>query len=147
MKRHNILFIIIIIGIIGCTKSTDFLRDHIKTNVGSVPVSSNALLDMATNKAPGSYTAGTSFKTELQYFSENPITEINLYNKIGSNPKLKVLSLPHIPAYSRLKSADTVLIPYMIPVGTPVGTSIVLDYEIATNINLNIVRSITIKVK
>lgn len=149
MKLYlSIIAACVIIAISSCKKSVDFNRDNVSfTGVGYYPVSTNALVDMATGRTLGTvnFAAGYALKTELQYFSQGPIQEINLYSTVGSTARAKILTIPYAPAYSNLKKLDTLLIPYTVPTGLAAGTSIKLDIEVLNKNALTVVRTATIK--
>ena len=134
--------------IAACKKSQDINHDYaIPTNKGSYPVSTNALVDLATNRNLGTINlaGGYTFNTELQYFSQEPVKEINFYSTVGSGARAKITTIPYAPAYSNLKKLDTLLIPYTIPTGQAAGTSIKLEYEIVNQNTLNLIRTVTVK--
>lgn len=149
----NYFFMLVISGILisaSCKKSQDIIRDNaVPTGAGSYPVSTNTLQDVVAipNVTLGNVPlkGGYSFKTELQYFSSDPVKEINLYTTIGSGARSKVFTVPYASAYSINKRLDTLLVPYTVPTGLAAGTSIKLDYEILNQNNLNLVRTATIK--
>lgn len=151
MKR-NLFYTIIAAALItgACKKSQDINRDYaIPTGKGSYPVSSNALVDLSTNKTLGtdSLKAGYMVTTELQYFSQDPVKEINLYNTVGNGARTKIPTQPYAAAYSNIKKLDTLLIPYTVPTGLSQGTKIKLEYEIVNQNALNLVRTYTITTK
>ncbi|NML19740.1 hypothetical protein HHL16_02590 [Pseudoflavitalea sp. G-6-1-2] len=142
-------------AIAACKKSKyDFVRDNsTPTGVGSVPVSSNGLIDMATQKTLATsrtdataYDASATFNTELQFFSESPVKEINLFNTVGAGAKEKYSTIAYQKAFSTIKRLDTLLVPYTLPTGAS-GTVIRLDYEILNQNNLNVIRTIYVKLK
>jgi len=150
----NIIFFILLLlsmaaGLGACKKSTNFIADESTHSGGYLPVSTNALIDMADNVAINnrSYAAGATFKTELQFFSVDPVKEINLYETIGATAKNKVATYPYASAYSAIKKLDTLLVPYMVGAALTSGTSIKLEYEIMNVNTKNIIRAVTIKVK
>jgi hypothetical protein len=150
MKR---LFIILIIFcttfFVACDKNNDFLEQNTTaTGVGYAPVSNNTLQDVTANpvKNLGTttssatvYPAGANFKTELTFFSQSPVKEINLYNTIGSGARTLVGTWPYAPAFSNAKRLDTLLVPYTVPTATS-GTVIKLEYEIKNVNALSVVR-------
>lgn len=142
---YAMLALVLIAG--ACKKSQDINRDYaVATGKGSLPVSSNALLDLSTNKTLGTVTlsGGYGFSTELQYFSQDPIKEINLYSTVGSGTRTKVNTLAYAPAYSMIKKLDTLLVSYTIPSGLAAGTKIKLEYEILNQNTLNLLRAVTV---
>jgi hypothetical protein len=150
------LLIALLAGMVACKKSKDFTEDEsTPTGIGYTPVSANSLQDVTVNPlitlgtTSGSaslYTAGSSFKTELTFFSQSPIKETTLSATVGAGTKTLVTTIPYSPAYSKNKSLDTLLVPYTLPT-VAVGTVIKLEYQI-TNVNtLNIIRTVYVKVK
>ncbi|MEO6732699.1 MAG: hypothetical protein ABIN01_15870 [Ferruginibacter sp.] len=151
MKNLFSLFIIVIAVIFfnACKKSSDFIADNTTpTPVGFRPVSTNPLRDIATTTAVdgGRYFANSSFTTELQFFSESPVKEINLFSTIGTGARAKVNTWPYAPALSKIKRADTLLINYAVP-AVAIGTKIKLEYEILNVNTLNLIRTVTITLK
>ena len=133
----------------SCTKSKDFIADNTTpTGIGSRPVSTNPLRDLAAaaNLDGRTYTVGSSFTTEIQFFSESPIKEINLYNTIGSGARTKIGTWPYAPAYSQIKRMDTLLVTYTMP-AAPVSTKIKLEYEILNQNALNLIKTATVTVR
>lgn len=156
MKLISILLlsIIPITCFISCKKSQNFLRDNTTpTSVGYAPVCTNGLQNVSLNPpvtlatTSGSATfiaAGSTFNTELQYFSKSAIKEINLYNTIGTGARTLVNTLPYASAFSDIKKLDTLLVPYTVPGGTS-GTVIKLEYEVLNQNALNVLRTVYIK--
>ena len=140
-----------VLVISACKKSQDINRDYaIPTGMGSYPVSSNALVDLSTNKTLGTdnLSGGYLFNTELQYFSQDPVKEINLYSTVGTTgARTKVSTIPYAAAYSNMKKLDTLLIPYTIPTALAVDTKIKLEYEIVNQNTLNLIRTYTVTTK
>ncbi len=134
----------------ACTKTQDINRDYaIPTGKGAYPVSTNTLLDMSNNKTLGadSLAGGYSFKTELQYFSQDPVKEINLYSTVGTGARMPVSTTPYAAAYSNTKKLDTLLVSYTVASGLAKGTAIKLDYEILNLNGLNLIRTVTVRSK
>lgn len=148
MKKFFLYAIVAAALAVACKKTQDINRDYaIPTGKGSYPVSTNTLIDLSTNRNLGTVNlaGGYTFNTELQYFSQEPIKEINFYSTVGSGTRTKISTIPYAPAYSNLKKLDTLLIPYTIPTGQAAGTSIKLEYEIVNQNTLNLVRAVTVK--
>jgi hypothetical protein len=145
MKKYFLITIII-----ACKKSTNFIGDNTTpTGVGSFPISSNPLIDFVTNKTlNGSLTSttptitiGSSISVELQYFSESPIKEVNLYATVGAGARTAVYNKPYTPSFSAIKRLDTLMVPYTVPTGTVTATGIKLEYEIVNQNTLKILRT------
>lgn len=148
----NITYLIILLvaltaGIASCKKSTDYLATDSTPTGGYLPVSTNALIDVANNTTIGTtatstkYAPGAEVKTELQFFSVDPIKEINLYATVGTGSRNKMNTYPYAKAYSPIKKLDTLLVPYSVPAGTASGTTIKLDYEILNANTKSVVRT------
>jgi hypothetical protein len=140
------------VAFVACKKNDDFVKENVTdTGVGYYPLSANTLVDMTvtpnTNINNASYAAGATFKTELQFVSQSPVKEINLYATVGAGVRSKVVRLDYAPAFSSIKGTDTLLVAYTVPTNQPVGTSIKLEYEILNQNGLNIIRTATIKTK
>jgi|GEM_PF-641431 len=153
------LILAIIAGMAACKKSKDFTRDEsTPTGVGYAPVSANTLQDVTSNPiktlatTPGSagvnpYPAGSTFKTELTYFSQSRVKETTLSQTIGTGTKTLVSTTAYDSAYSVAKSLDTLLVPYTVPLTAGSGTVIRLDYQITNDNALNVIRTVYIKVQ
>jgi hypothetical protein len=151
MKNMIRIFILIVAAAVfySCTKSKDFIADNTTpTGVGYRPVSTNPLRDLAAaaNLDGRSYTVGSSFTTEIQFFSESPVKEINLYTTIGTGARTKIGTWPYAAAFSQVKRMDTLLVTYTMP-AAPVTTKIKLEYEILNQNALNLIRTATVTVK
>lgn len=150
MKKTYIAIVIAgIFGFVACTKKSDFIADNTTpTGVGYRPVSTNPLRIVTANPVidlnGAKINSGTTFKTELQYWSESPIKEINVYETVGTGAKTKLQTFEYAPAFSQVKRADTLLVPYTVPTVAS-GTSIKLDLEIVNKNTLSLVRTATFK--
>jgi hypothetical protein len=141
---------------VACDDKQNFIRDNVNpTEVGSIPVSANTLQDVTANplKTLGTttagatvYPAGASFKTELTYFSESPIKEINLFTTVGTGTRTLTTTIPYTPAFSASKRLDTLLVPYTVPAATT-GTVVKLEYQILNVNTLNVIRTAYIKLQ
>jgi hypothetical protein len=141
---------------LACEKSKDFVADNTDaTSTGYRPVSTNLIQDLNANpirnlgtavSSPTVHAAGSTIKTELQFFSQSPIKEINFYNTIGTGAKTKVATFPYQSAFSQSKRADTLIINYVVPTAAS-GTNIRLDYEIVNQNALTLNRTAFIRVQ
>lgn len=148
MKKIFFYTVVTVLVVTACKKSQDVNRDYaLPTGKGAYPVSTNTLVDMSTSKNLGTvnFNGGYAFNTELQYFSQDPVKEINLYSTVGSGARTKIVTIPYAPAYSNIKKLDTLLIPYTVPSGQAPGISIKLEYEIINQNTLNLIRTVTLK--
>lgn len=139
----------------ACYDEPDFIKDNTTpTGVGSVPVSANELRNLATNTIlstdnnanTNQFSPGAEIRYELQFFSESPIKEINVYETVGSGTRTKVKTYPYAPAFSKTDRTDTLVVAYTVP-QAPVGTNVKVDTEILNQNNLNIVRSFWVRIK
>lgn len=146
-----------LVSLVACNKEEhDFLRDNTTaTGVGYVPVSNNTLQDVSANPVRNlgtttggatTYAAGATFRTELTFFSQSPVKEINLYNTVGTGARTLVNSYPYASAFSAAKRLDTLLVPYTIPAAAS-GTVIRLDYEIRNVNTLSTTRTAYVRVQ
>jgi hypothetical protein len=141
---------------VACDERQDFIRDNVEpTGVGSIPISNNTLQDVTATplKTLGTtvagatvYPAGSSFKTELTYFSESPIKEINLYTTVGAGTRTLTTTIPYAPAFSTNKKLDTMLVPYTVPAAAT-GTVVKLEYQILNENSLNAIRTTYVKLQ
>lgn len=134
----------------ACEKSKDFVEDNtVPTGTGSRPVSSNPfrIAGTTTTLDGAKLASGSTFSTELQFFSESKVKEINFYSTVGAAAKNKETTFPYQPAFSKFKGCDTLLIPYTVPAGLTSNTSIKLEYEIINENTLSLTRTATIKVQ
>jgi hypothetical protein len=136
--------------LIACKKDVDFIRDNTETTgAGSYPISSNALIDVTTNRTLSTsltsstprFNAGSDLNIELQYFSESPIKEVNLYSTVGTGARTKVFTKAYTPSFSSTKRLDTLMVPYQVPANATSNTGIKLDFEIVNQNTLSLTRT------
>ncbi|RYE17242.1 MAG: hypothetical protein EOP42_32620, partial [Sphingobacteriaceae bacterium] len=120
--------LIALVAISACKKSIDFIADNTTpAGSGSYPISSNTFTDIVTKTAipvTAGYTKGQGLSWEIQYFSQSPIKELNLFETIGTGTRNKLKNYPYQAAYSRAKAADTLIINYQVPATAASGASI-----------------------
>jgi hypothetical protein len=154
MKKYILILSALIFTLMACKKSNDFIADNTAvTGVGSYPICANPLVEFASNKSltgslgttTPSFAAGTNTSVELQYFSETPIKEINLYATVGAGARTAVYNKPYSPSFSAIKRLDTLMVPYTIPTA-PATTGVKLEYEIVNQNALKITRTGWIRV-
>jgi hypothetical protein len=157
MKPINYTLILSLIGLAtilaACYDDKDPVAEIITpTGKGFYPVSGNTLTDLlngntsiSTNRV---YKPGTAIAFELQYWSDGPIKEINMYSTEGSNPRTQIYNKPYaeIEAFSKIKSADTLVLRYTTPAATAT-TTVKLEIEIVNENMLSLVRTLTIQSK
>ena len=139
----------------SCYDEPDFIADNTTpTGLGSAPVSANDLFDLATNTTISTtnnantrqYAPGTEIRYELQFFSESPVKEINVYQTVGSTARTKVKTYPYAPAFSKTDRTDTLVVSYTVP-QAPVGTNVRIETEVLNQNNLNVIRTLWIRIR
>jgi len=154
MKLNKFIYIaslFALVAISACKKSIDFIADNTTpAGSGSYPISSNTFTDIATKTAipvTAGYTKGQNLSWEIQYFSQSPIKELNLYETIGTGTRNKIKNYPYQAAYSKTKATDTLIINYQVPATATSGSSVKVETEILNQNTLNLIRTFTYKVK
>jgi hypothetical protein len=149
MKKYILILSTAVFTLMACKKSNDFIGDNTSvTGTGSYPICANPLVEFASNRtltatlvtATPSFAVGTNTSVELQYFSETPIKEINLYATVGAGARTAVYNKPYTPSFSAIKRLDTLMVPYTIPTA-PAATGIKLEYEVVNQNDLKITRT------
>lgn len=158
MKKVTLYICALALGcatLTGCYDEPDFIKDNTTaTGVGSVPVSGNELKNLATNTnlstannaATNQFTAGSEIKYELQFFSDSPIKEINVYETVGAGARTKIKTVPYVPAFSATDRTDTLVVAYTVPQAA-VGTNVKVDTEILNQNTLSVTRTFWLRVK
>jgi len=121
------------------------------TGKGYYPVSANTFTDLVnagTITANRVYKPGTDIAFELQYWSEDPVKEINLYQTVGAAAREKIFTgaYAQVKAFSKIKSADTLVFHYTTPPAAST-TNIKLEVEIVNENTLSLTRSLTLQSK
>lgn len=154
MKTLRYILFILATGLISgaCYDDKDPVAEIITpTGKGYYPVSGNTFVDLVNAGTIGAnriYAPGINIAFELQYWSEAPIKEINLYKTVGTTAREKVYSKPYseVKAFSRRKSADTLIFHYTTPV-VATTTNVKLEVEIVNDNTLSLTRSLTLQSK
>lgn len=154
MKTPKLIILLLstAVAVTACYDDKDPVADIITpTGKGYYPVSGNTFVDLintGTITANRVYKPGVAIAFELQYWSEAPIKEINLYQTAGTNAKEKIFSAPYstVAAFSKRKSADTLIFNYTTP-AVAETTNVKLDVEIINENTLSLTRSITLQSK
>lgn len=158
MKKITLYICALALGcatLTSCYDEPDFIKDNTTaTGVGSVPVSGNELKNLATNTnlstannaATNQFTAGSEIKYELQFFSDSPIKEINVYETVGAGARTKIKTVPYVPAFSATDRTDTLVVAYTVPQAA-VGTNVKVDTEILNQNTLSVTRTFWLRVK
>jgi len=138
----------------GCEKENNFLGDNTTvTGTGTIPVSSNPIVDfnslktLSTSNSSSTvkFAAGSVLNLELQFFSQSPVKEINLFETVGAGTRTQVFNKAYTPAFSQTKRLDTLMIPYTVPMAAS-NTAIKLDFEIVNQNTLKLTRTAWIRV-
>lgn len=149
--KSQILMAAVCAFALACNEDTDPLTEMTVDGKGFYPVSGNTFVDLVnggTISANRIYAPNVNLSFELQYWSEAPIQEINMYATIDKGAKTKIFNKPYteIAAFSKIKSADTLVMAYKTPV-VLVETPVRLDVEIVNENGLSVSRTLTIKSK
>jgi hypothetical protein len=130
----------------ACFEETNLVTSiAIPTGKGFYPVSGNTFVDLLNGGTIGTnrqYAKQANIRFELQYWSETPVTEINLYQTI-SGVREKVMTTAYPSAFSSLKSCDTLLINYTLP--STAATTVKLEVEILNENTLSLIRALSVK--
>jgi hypothetical protein len=152
MKYKMMMYMIsLAVTVTACYDEKDPVAEIITaTGKGYYPVSANTFIDLINGgsiTANRVYKPATNISFELQYWSESSIKEINLYRTEGSGAREKVFSKTYaeVAAFSRRKSADTLVFQYTTPATT--NTTAKLEVEIVNENTLLLLRSITLQSK
>lgn len=114
---------------------------------GHVPVSANTFVDLLNPDSKFTYRGGTALAFELVYWSDDPVKEINLYQSVGAGSKEQISHAPYgdVAAFSKIKSADTLVFRYTAPVVVE-KTTIKFDIEIINENMRSLKRTLSITV-
>jgi hypothetical protein len=149
--RFQLPILIMTVAVIttACYDDKDPVADIMEpTGKGFYPTSSNTLTDLlnaGTISTNRTYKQNVDIAFELQYWSEGAIREINLYSKVGAATKQKIYSGKYtdVAAFSKIKSADTLVLRYTTP-AVASKTTVSLEVEIVNENELTLVRTLTI---
>ncbi|MEO6583294.1 MAG: hypothetical protein ABIO05_03165 [Ferruginibacter sp.] len=153
-KLFFIAITFIVIFCTACDKESDFIRDNTTaTGTGSIPVSANPLSDAISKKSLSTsltastvkFAAGTVLSIELQYFSQSPIKEVNLFETVGAGARTQVYNKAYTPTFSDIKRLDTLMIPYTVPMAAS-NTGIKLEFEIVNQNTLKLTRTAWLRI-
>ncbi|MBC7920008.1 MAG: hypothetical protein H7Z75_02865 [Ferruginibacter sp.] len=153
MKTHPFLLLClasaVAIGLNSCEEGADFAPDNTTKGLGAYPVSANTLVDLTNGNTITNnriYATGSQLSFELQYWSDDPIQEINFYGTVGAGTRTPILKQPYVPSFSTIKSADTLVLTYRVP-PVAAGTTIRLEAEIINENTLSVTRTLTIRTR
>jgi hypothetical protein len=114
---------------------------------GHVPVSANTFVDLLNADSKFTYRSGTEMAFELVYWSDDPVKEINLYETLGADAKERIVHAAYgdVAAFSRIKSADTLVFRYTTPIVAQ-KTTVKFDIEIVNENTRSLNRTLSITV-
>ncbi|MEN7548120.1 hypothetical protein AAG747_09370 [Rapidithrix thailandica] len=143
IKFRNFLGLAVMaLGLFSCYEEDNFLEDNITDTGRSFP-------NIYMNEIQSEYLSGEKVTVELEFFSDDPIKEIKLYEIITTEDDTDTTLLstnPYQPAFSKVKSQDTLVLYYEVPV-IDQNTEITLDAEVINENTLTDNSARTFKVK
>lgn len=108
--HRTTICILLVSGLMSCHEEPDFLGDN-TTSLGNFPkIYMNPL-----TPDQDSYKPGEVISTTLEFFSTSDIQEIRIYSEIDDGEKKLENTFPYRPAFSEVKSQDTLVISYTVP--------------------------------
>jgi len=142
MQRIFFKYLLLLCGVIAlhsCYKESNFLDENTTTEDKNFPVVATFAV---TNGA--TFKVGDAIKTELNYWSIDPIKEIRLYQTVAGVREIKVTK-PYAAAFSKQSQTDSLLMEFPMP-QLAVGTEVSVQAEVVNDNGLMRLSSI-IKVK
>ena len=120
---YNLLLLASIALVSGCYEESYWLDENAEFQNKAVPSIYMYPLSATT------YTPGSTASVQLEYWCNEGIKEIKVYQRVGSATATRTLlaTLPYTPAFSQLKQQDTLLYSYVVPAGNPANTQIFID--------------------
>jgi hypothetical protein len=115
------LFCIGLVGASSCYKEKNWLDENVNSTNRFFPNIFFNTLDSAN------YPKGFAVRCNFEYWSQDKIKEIRIYDSIGTAARKVVATLAYTPAYSAIKKSDTLLYQYVVPATAASGTTIRLD--------------------
>lgn len=109
----------------ACYEEEVWLDNNVEYQGKAVPSIYMYPLDSTT------FTPGRTARIQLEYFCNDGMKEIKVYQRVGSSTAARTLvtTLPYTPAFSKLKQQDTLVYQYPIPTGNAANTQIFIDAE------------------
>lgn len=147
MKPIYIL-ISLCLGLSACyDDDSNPIEDLSTLEPGHMPVSANTFVDLLNPDSKFTYRGGAEMAFELVYWSDDPVQEINLYETLGADPKERIIHAPYgeVAAFSKIKSADTLVFRYTTPVVAQ-KTTVKFDIEIVNENARKLNRTLSITV-
>lgn len=125
--KISLLLVITVFMFTSCYEENIWLEDNIVATGEHYPLIYMNTLDR------DEYQAGENIEVLLEFSSLGELKEIVFYEKIGDAERKEVSRTPYQPAFSQIKSQDTLALNYTVPTVTDT-ISISLEAE-AVNAN------------
>lgn len=121
----QILVLASMVMLTACYEEEVWLDDNVEFQGKAVPSIYMYPLDSTT------FTPGRSARVQLEYFCNDGLKEIRVYQRVGSATATRTLlsTLPYTPAFSQLKQQDTLIYQFPVPTGNAANTLIFIDAE------------------
>ncbi|HEY6083634.1 MAG TPA: hypothetical protein VIU45_09265 [Chitinophagaceae bacterium] len=137
---------------LSCKKENNFINEQaLGRGAGYYPLSVNTLRDTTTQRLftdTSFFSAGQTIAFELQYFSQDPIREVDLYATVPGGKKTQVSSQPFDASFfSYTKGADTTILTYTIPGDLKPGSIVRLDAVVLNENSLSLTRTIQLNTR
>ncbi|MGF1638544.1 MAG: hypothetical protein ACFCUU_15815 [Cyclobacteriaceae bacterium] len=122
---------------------TEELESIIKEDLGYLPVISGFTLrsPAAAQVAPGS-----TLTLDLRFWTEDQVSEIELFAREGENEAVLVQTYPYQPAYSAISRTDSLLMSFQIPANAADSAVYVFDAVVTNENTLSRTRSLSVTV-
>lgn len=137
---------------LSCKKENNFINEQVLgRGTGYYPLSVNTLRDTISQRAftdTSFFSGGQTIAFELQYFSQDPIQEIDLYATVPGDKKTLVSSRPfNASFFSFTKGTDTTILTYTIPGDVKPGGIVRLDAVVQNENSLSVTRTIRLNIQ
>ncbi|MDN5214289.1 hypothetical protein QQ020_19580 [Fulvivirgaceae bacterium BMA12] len=139
-----ILLALITAGLGACYDQEDPLDDLIDRSGNFYPEIAN-IRTLENQGLTVDFSAGGTVFLEMQYWSIDPIDEVNVYDIIGSDTSL-ISNTPYEPAFSQRSGTDTLVFDYTVPM-LPVDTRITLLFEVVNQNTLSYARGYSFNIE
>lgn len=147
MNIHTLTtMLFLFVSLSACYEEDDnekVLLDNATLGKGYYPVSSNTFVNLNNpTNTTWRYTGGSEIALELVYWTEDRVEAVNMYVTVGTAPREQVYAgqYAEIAAFSKMKSADTIILRYTMPT-VAAETTVKLEMEIINENMLRLVRS------
>ncbi len=142
---------LLIIGILGlsvslqsCYEQQDPLDELIEATGNHYPVIAN-IRTLENQGYPVELEPNGEINIELQYWSIDPIREIQITEQIGENTATLIATIPYSAAFSERAGTDTLVFTYTVP-ATAGGSEISLDFEVINENSLVVNDGVTFNI-